>query len=236
MWIAQGDSDRKEIRMFATSKVDRIVAGHPDRGRPNCVTRLQLRRVVVLLTVLLMILGGGLISAAPAGAAVTATVNGSLIVYYDGVAHPGLVARDSSVYGEMRDFTDIWGTRSITRTLSPRLGVIYSAPGALNPATAMWAQMTLERWNGSSWVYSYRWPAAKGYMGFFNNAYGAWFFNDPYAVNVSPGSYRIYVYYWFLDKAGNTIGKMTEQPDRGDYVGLNVTTGTWGGVGYLYIP
>jgi hypothetical protein len=152
-----------------------------------------------------------------ADAAVT-TVGGSVITSMSGVAQwpagPGYVARDTQPTAYRYEYRDFW-TNAITvdRHLDVSPGVIYAGN---NKAVAMRSQVTLERWNGSSWAFQVRGAKYNGTIGDFNHS-TAWFFPNQRFVNISAGHYRIYTWYWFVNSSGQEIGSMTEQPAQWDY-------------------
>jgi hypothetical protein len=189
-------------------------------------------RSAVALSALLLSLGVGAFSATSASA--------SVITSLSGVAHPGYVARATSVTGARWEYRDFWtGAVTVDRHLDVSTGVIYQG---LNPAAAMRSQVTLQRWNGSSWVTYQRRAAYNGTTGGFLNS-RAWFFSNEHFGKIPAGYYRAYTWYWFLNSSGQVIGTMTEKPEMRDFAQLldggpdavicNTAAGT---PGCIYVP
>lgn len=179
--------------------------------------RQFLMRSAAALSALSLSLGVGAVFAPSADAAVT-TVGGSVITSMSGVAQwpagPGYVARDTQPTAYRYEQVDFW-TRAVTvdRHLDVMQGVIWAGN---NKAAFMRSQITLERWNGSSWVYYLRDAARYGTINDFQHS-TAWFFPDRSFINIERGFYRVYTWYWFLNSTGQLIGSMTEQPAQWDY-------------------
>jgi hypothetical protein len=210
-------------------------------GRGGKTISGSLKPLVLALVLTASVAG---IAAAPAVAAET-TKYGSLITFRDGIAYPGQVFSDTHVSGAVQNNED-WWTKAVTvnRFLKVKLATFTAAPG-YNSAKSMRAQVNVRRWNGNTWVdicwnpttstywtypsgcpSNYRFPARNGFvsMSHGSDVYGlyAWMFSNEggldYEIPGLPsGHYRVYVWYWYFDSAGRTIGRMIEYPAQSDY-------------------
>lgn len=179
--------------------------------------RRIVKRSALVVSVLLVTLAVGVALAPSANAAAT-TVGGSVITSMSGVAQwpagPGLVARDTQPTAYRFEYRDFWtGAVTVDRHLDITQGVIWAGN---NKAAKMRSRITLQRWNGSSWVNYVTDVAHNGSIYDFQHS-TAWVFPDRAFINIARGYYRVYTSYWFLNSSGQVIGSMNEQPAQWDY-------------------